>query len=81
MANCRGCGAMIDFKKTFRGKNMPVDPDPINMRDADDGAVLIGEDGSVITVGKPVYKGIDTDQNFYISHFATCPKADNLRRS
>ncbi len=78
MSLCRSCGQKIDWIKTERGKNMPVDPDYLHWNDAEDGDVIIDASGHVLTVNsklsRPNVKG-------RMSHFATCPQADRWRKS
>ena len=64
MANCRSCGAAIIWATTTAGKRMPLDPKPIS--------VAIGEG---VTNG-----GTVEIRRGYVSHFATCPSADQHRK-
>jgi hypothetical protein len=64
-AKCRSCGAYIVWLKTKAGKNMPVDADSLD--DVD----LEAEAGEM-----PLF---DPSAG-HISHFATCPNADQHRR-
>lgn len=61
---CRGCGKPIVWGKTADGKNIPLDPKPPCYRvvDADD----------------PDKVEVERDENVLVSHFATCPKADQF---
>lgn len=76
MAQCRSCDAEIIWIKTKQGKNMPCDPLEIHHDEANDGDVLVGYDGTVTVVRLnrqlPNVKG-------HVSHFATCPDAQNWR--
>jgi hypothetical protein len=70
LARCRSCNREIDWVKTRNGKNMPID---IGQRLG--GNVVIGEDGvASVTTPHPDLMG-------YVSHFTTCPDADEHRRN
>lgn len=88
LPTCRGCGAVIRWIKSAAGKPIPCDPDKLSewidtdapMADGPritlvlpDGQVITGKHGSVITPGARAFEG-------YVSHFATCPKADQFRK-
>lgn len=79
MSTCRSCGAKIKWIKTAAGKNMPVDPEPVSLDDAEDGWTLINEQGEAIRVEPNAYTQDNVEQDWYISHFATCPNADQHR--
>lgn len=85
---CRGCGAIIRWLHTkANGKAMPVDPERLHEWLTDeprgaapkitlvtpDGEVVTGYQGSIITPGA---RSIEGD----LSHFASCPKANQFRR-
>ena len=77
---CRACGKMILFIKTAAGKTMPVDSQPVRFR-KDDSAkgLFVLQDGSTAhgescSIWKANAVG-------YISHFATCPNADDFRKT
>ena len=76
MSICTGCGADIIWCVTERGKAMPVDAEPVP-----DGNVELRPDGDktwAIVHGagnRPL--GVDA---LHLSHFVTCPKADQFRR-
>lgn len=77
MSNCRSCDAKIEFVKTKKGNWMPVDPEYIEYNEAEEGDVLITDEGNLYTV--------DCSKDFpsvrgRISHFATCPNADEHRK-
>ncbi len=79
MSTCKGCGAKILFIETKAGRFMPCDPEPLAWDDLEEGMVVVGQNGEVLTV-----KGIlveDDGMNWYVSHFATCPKADDFRKT
>lgn len=80
MSTCRSCGAVINWIETKKGKKMPVDPGDIEFDDAESGDVLVSELGDVVYV-KEGSKNEHPHQKYYISHFATCPQADDWRKS
>lgn len=77
MSTCRSCGQQIDWVKTVHGKNMPVDGDYIPYDDADIGTVIITDGGNVYKVAEgrsyPTVEG-------RVSHFSTCPQAEEWRK-
>lgn len=80
MNRCRGCGAQIVWIKTAGGKVMPCDPELISYKQATLGRLkIVTPHGEVLSGDREE----DPDQATglgYISHFATCPAADNFRR-
>ena len=77
MSKCKSCGAEIKWILTQSGKKMPVDAKPVPYR-ADPGGSL-----SLVTMNGRVERGVldlDSDQAGYVSHFATCPNANEHRR-
>lgn len=77
---CRGCGKEIAFIKTINGKSIPVDPEPVMFEPAEENEKFVTPAGEVVrgttnSGGNPwkMEKG-------YISHFATCPCADEFRK-
>lgn len=78
MAKCKSCGAEIIWIRLVTGKMMPVNSDKVPYRYDPKGTMtLCTEDGRVIT--KAVLD-LDSDNFGHVSHFATCPAADNFRR-
>lgn len=77
MAECRSCGAKIEWIQTKKGKNMPIDVEPVDPTEAEDGTFLCNADGRFIKVGKSQYE--ENEGPWFISHFATCPNADQHR--
>lgn len=79
MANCKYCGAKMEFVETNNGGKMPVDPELVSSSDCEHGDVLVTEDGRVFKVN---HNRSDYEETFgYVSHFATCPHADRARQS
>lgn len=76
LAQCRSCDAPVIWVVTTNGKRMPVDADPVV---AARGFRLDDEvEGEV-----PLATFTQTpaqDERLYLSHFATCPNADQHRR-
>lgn len=81
MSECRSCHQPIEWVIVAKsGKRMPIDPDPVEggniakLPDDDDetGAARVEyvAPGGMLVDDRPVY----------VSHFATCPQADQHRR-
>lgn len=95
-ARCSACHRPIWWGRTLAGRLMPVDPTPAEagtvILDADVRALelLAGIDlmdsGETSTAGPPAIRVLrkaearPADVPRYVSHFATCPAADRLRR-
>ena len=76
---CRACGRPIKWVKMPSGKNMPCDlPEIRYNRDENGSESFVTEQGAIVR-GIPVADG-ETGYVGYISHFTTCPKADEFRR-
>ena len=75
-AECRACKAPMIWAKTEKGKNMPVDADPV-----EDGTFgLFAEDGEVAAVFHTKARAReDWDGDLYKPHWATCPEASSFR--
>lgn len=78
MAECRSCGARLLWAWTHNGKRIPLDAEPV-----EDGNVqIIGENEE----GEPVVAFLRQDAllppvgPLYVSHFATCPDAQEHRK-
>lgn len=67
MAECRSCGAPIEWVVTEKGKRMPLD---IERRD--DGNVTVDPSGTARVVPK--------GKGSRVSHYATCADADRWRK-
>lgn len=68
MAICKGCGKKILWGQTEDGKNIPLDPIPPVY------CIVATRPNGNLFVEK-------TDQEYMVSHFATCPKADEFSKS
>jgi hypothetical protein len=81
--HCRSCRAPIVWATTEQGKAMPIDQGPV-----DNGNVYFIEQGPtpkvrVLSDPQPTLEedADSADGLRYLSHFATCPQADQWRRS
>ena len=82
VAKCRGCGKEIAFIKTVKGKTQPVDPEPVWVKQCAGGKPYIRMDGNYVYGQITGDAEDDPDANLikaYVSHFATCEKADDFR--
>jgi len=73
ITTCKGCGASMFYVKTERGKYMPLnaEPDPKGNIVVFDGTARVFRPGLLF----------DTAEPRYTSHYATCPKHQQFRRS
>lgn len=77
---CKGCGRLVRWIKTPAGKAMPCDPDPVLYWQAAGGASrIVTANGEVVSarLNGPLDR---VTGRGYISHFATCTKAEAFRR-
>lgn len=90
---CKGCQAPMLWAVTVpNGKRMPLDPEPVELPDSGSvaGLFVLVE----ATKGKPMGGGILPDAQvgcrgakktdagpLFVSHWATCPKAQQFRRA
>lgn len=83
MPYCRACGAEIIFVKTVAGKTMPLNVEPVAVRETgpEPGNTFIRKDGSMV-FGEIVGDAEDVQPTVeaYVSHFATCPYGGRFRR-
>lgn len=78
MSECRSCHAPIEWAVTDSGKRIPLDMDP-----APDGnlePINKLPDGTLVVAVVPLAAAIPAHDDRRISHFVTCPQADNWRR-
>lgn len=81
MSRCRSCGKEIRWITMTRGTRMPVDVGEILYKTNTKGkSIIVTPNGEVhkadiVPDGTPDATGIG-----YISHFATCPNADQHRK-
>ena len=80
MAKCKGCGAEIIWIKTPYGKSHPCDPKPVIYWARQKGkGKVVTPNGEVISCE---FKGeMDKATGYgYVSHWSTCPEAQQFRR-
>ena len=75
LSTCRSCGAEIVWAKTVNGKNIPVDPTPVESGNL---GFLPGNPPTVEVRNYP--EPFISEQPRYVSHFKTCPNAAQHRR-
>lgn len=82
--NCRACGAPIGFLKTVSGKTIPVDVELQKIDILHGSNVYVRPNGMMVTgmiANMDEMEDPDSDiVEAYISHFATCPCADQFRK-
>jgi len=78
MSNCRSCGATIKWIKLESGKSMPVDPDITESLEVGD--IFVTENGATVKVTLDNLRELEEGPMGYISHFSTCPQADDWRK-
>lgn len=80
MSTCKYCGAEIIWRKMRSGKVMPCNTGDIPYKESENGYMkLVTNDGRVITA----YPLLDMDMADgigHVSHYATCPGVDRVRR-
>lgn len=81
MSTCRSCGAKIHWIELESGKKMPCDPELITTDEAEPGDVLVTVTGKTIKIPKTdeLFSLQHTEEG-YVSHFSTCPQADEWRK-
>lgn len=80
IVSCRGCGAPIIWISTPAGKSMPCDPEQIAYWKKPGGTQkIVTPDGEVVSAELSGDLNEATGVG-YISHFATCPRANSFRR-
>ena len=75
-STCRACGQRMLWIITARNKKMPCAPAPVRFDPAGGPETFVTPDGQVVR-GRRKAHG---DRFGYISHFATCPQADQFRK-
>jgi len=70
---CRSCKAPVVWVRTRAGKRMPVDPEPV-----EGGNIILSERDHATPLA--VYVEADPGVMRHVSHFATCPNADQHRK-
>lgn len=76
LAHCRSCQKPIIWTVTIHGKRMPVDADPVRTSRGFRLEELDGENVTAVFTTAPAY-----GEQLYLSHFSTCPQANQHRRT
>lgn len=71
MSTCRSCGAPVRWERTAAGKPIPLDPEP-----RPDGNLAFRDDGRVYSLPQSTLDDVPR----YVTHFATCPHANQHRK-
>jgi hypothetical protein len=80
MSNCRYCGSELVWIRMKSGKAMPCNTGKIPYKEDQNGNMkLVTEDGRVVTA-RPLENTEGADGIGYVSHYATCPGAERIRR-
>ena len=84
MASCRSCGAEMVWGKTVAGKSIPLDAndfgDPIPKKEGNVRLTGRRRDGvPEVEIVKKADGGLFGDEPRFVSHFATCPQAEQWR--
>jgi len=79
VSRCRSCGAEVRWALTERGKRMPLDPQPVDDTEREL-FVLRGRD-QLLPTAVAVPAGAFEEEPHFRSHFASCPHAEQHRRS
>lgn len=75
MSTCSSCSARVEWVTTDAGKKMPLDLEPSAA-----GNVVVRGDGVAATLGPIELAMLPAGTVRRVSHFATCPNADQHRR-
>lgn len=78
MSTCSSCKAPIRWTVTEKGNRMPIDHAPVR-----GGNIVLRDEGRclVAVYVQPLFETeADKAKPHYVSHFATCPAADQHRR-
>ncbi len=75
VSKCRSCQAPVIWTKMESGKMMPVDANPVT------GFELTEPDYAADSAGASPDPPRGVAKKVYASHFATCPNADEHRKS
>jgi hypothetical protein len=75
---CRSCGAPVQWGRVEpSGKAIPLDPEPTATGNLVVVRATYGAHGELVPVVR--YVGADTAGERFVSHFVTCPDADQWR--
>jgi hypothetical protein len=75
MPNCSSCHAEILWKKTDRGKSIPLDKEPV-----EDGNIRINGAHADVLSALELTAAREDGELLHKSHFATCPNARKHRK-
>lgn len=75
---CRKCGVMIGFIKQLNGKRHPVDAESFAAHALGPGIVVVTPEGRILRGSE---MSVNLTAQGYISHFTTCPYANEFRKS
>ena len=79
---CRSCGALVIWAAMPSGKRAPFDADKVSREGTRGGWVLRANYGGDVYADRPLIKSQTTAEEYvHLSHFATCPDANDWRRS
>lgn len=81
MSTCRSCGAPVTWAITASGKRMPVDPEPVEGGNVVLHPALVPGGSPTATVMPPTDDDPPPVFPRHLSHFATCPHANEHRRT
>ncbi len=81
MSACRSCGAEIIWARTERGSKMPLDAEPSDNETLASGLFVLRDKNSHIGPLAIAAWGLEGTEPHYVTHFATCPHADQHRRT
>lgn len=83
MSRCRSCWQEIRWIVTPDGKRMPVDAEPVWVREAMEGETprpFLDRKGNIVNgiMAGDAWEG--KAEEVFVSHFATCPQAAKWRK-
>ena len=78
---CNGCGAKIFWIKTAKGKSLPLNPEPVVSDGNPRSFLWVSDDEHGIVEEGRFVKGLEKGKLGRPSHWATCPKARDFKRS
>lgn len=78
---CSGCGRQIIWIRTTAGKNMPCDTAIVSYKCNPKGKEKIVTPSGAVVTGDTGVEQSQADGFGYISHFATCTRANSFRRN
>ena len=75
MSRCASCAAPLRWERTETGKHIPLDAEPVP-----DGNIYIMHGVAFVIPTQPEIGDAEPEGPRFVSHFATCPNADEHRR-